>query len=311
MQQWRSMLTLARCAPFPSPLPTGSGIYRPRREARPRASCMFHGTPRREAAALERQLRWLKRRFNIVPLRSIVTAAARPARSAEGRADLRRRPAQQRRGRLPDPAPARAAGDVLRLPGPGRPRALAVDPRGAPPPLAPRAPRRAASSRSEWHAPAGDRGIRRLDEGIRQRRAPAGRGAPARRHAGLRADRGGARGVRPRELARAAPARPGDRDHRLAHPDAPDPAGHAPSELETEVRDSRRQLERGLRAPGRPFAYPNGDLNPEVEACVRKHYRAAVTSSHRLGARAAPHPTACLGCAAPTERPKARPRIYA
>ena len=36
---------------------------------------MYHGTPRREAAALERELRWLKRRFHIVPLRAIVAAA--------------------------------------------------------------------------------------------------------------------------------------------------------------------------------------------------------------------------------------------
>ena len=37
---------------------------------------LFHGTPRRESAALERELRWLKRRFNIVPLRTIANAAA-------------------------------------------------------------------------------------------------------------------------------------------------------------------------------------------------------------------------------------------
>jgi len=35
---------------------------------------LYHGTPRRDAAMLERQLRWLKRRFSIVPLRSMVAA---------------------------------------------------------------------------------------------------------------------------------------------------------------------------------------------------------------------------------------------
>ena len=47
------------------------------RDQRPVARILlFHGTPRRDAAALERELRWLKRRFQIVPLRAIVAVAA-------------------------------------------------------------------------------------------------------------------------------------------------------------------------------------------------------------------------------------------
>ncbi len=37
---------------------------------------VYHGTPRRDAAVFERELRWLKRRFNVVPLRMIANAAA-------------------------------------------------------------------------------------------------------------------------------------------------------------------------------------------------------------------------------------------
>ena len=98
---------------------------------------MYHGTPRREAAALERELRWLKRRFHIVPLRSIVAAATNGGTLGSKVAltfdDGLRSNVEVA---YPVAAPAGDPGDVLRLPGPGGPRALAVDPRDAPPPLA-------------------------------------------------------------------------------------------------------------------------------------------------------------------------------
>ena len=53
-----------------------------------------------------------------------------------------------------------------------------------------------------------------------------------------------------------------------------------------------------LQRPVELFAYPNGDHNEAVAACVRRHYRAAVTASsgwirrgadtHRLPRLAAP-----------------------
>ena len=66
--------------------------------------------------------------------------------------------------------------------------------------------------------------------------------------------------------------------------------GTPPAELEVEVRDSRRQLERGLQRPVDLFAYPNGDLNPEVEACVRRHHRGRRDFVDRLGAARRRHP---------------------
>src|SRR5687768_11700844 len=66
----RAMLTLGTLCSAPVALANWIGAAR--REETPSASILlYHGTPRREAAALERQLRWLKRRFSIVPLRSI------------------------------------------------------------------------------------------------------------------------------------------------------------------------------------------------------------------------------------------------
>ena len=47
------------------------------RDTKPCArALLFHGTPRREAATLERQLRWLRRRFDIVALHTLAHAAA-------------------------------------------------------------------------------------------------------------------------------------------------------------------------------------------------------------------------------------------
>ena len=63
--------------------------------------------------------------------------------------------------------------------------------------------------------------------------------------------------------------------HTLTHPILPSlPA----EDLQREVGESRRQLEDRLQRPVELFAYPNGDLNAAVRACVRRHYRGAVTS---------------------------------
>ncbi len=61
--------------------------------------------------------------------------------------------------------------------------------------------------------------------------------------------------------------------HTLTHPILP---GTTPDEMEAEVRDSRRQLERGLERPVDIFAYPNGDVDAASDACVRRHYRVAL-----------------------------------
>jgi peptidoglycan/xylan/chitin deacetylase (PgdA/CDA1 family) len=64
--------------------------------------------------------------------------------------------------------------------------------------------------------------------------------------------------------------------HTLTHPILPSLAAE---DLEREVGESRRQLEERLQRPVELFAYPNGDQNAAVRACTRKHYRSAVTAS--------------------------------
>jgi peptidoglycan/xylan/chitin deacetylase (PgdA/CDA1 family) len=62
--------------------------------------------------------------------------------------------------------------------------------------------------------------------------------------------------------------------HTLTHPILPSlDAG----EVEVEVAQSRRLIEERLDREADLFAYPNGDSDAQVHACVRRHYRAAVT----------------------------------
>ena len=51
-----------------------------------------------------------------------------------------------------------------------------------------------------------------------------------------------------------------------------------PAELENEVGRSRRELEDALQREVKHFAYPNGDFNEEARDCVRRHYRSAVAT---------------------------------
>jgi peptidoglycan/xylan/chitin deacetylase (PgdA/CDA1 family) len=64
--------------------------------------------------------------------------------------------------------------------------------------------------------------------------------------------------------------------HTLTHPILTTLAGE---ELETEIGGSRLMLEDKLQRPVELFAYPNGSQNAEVYGCARRHYRAAVLAS--------------------------------
>ena len=48
-------------------------------------------------------------------------------------------------------------------------------------------------------------------------------------------------------------------------------------ELQSELRDSRAQLEEHLGRPVEHFCYPNGTYDDRVARCVQEHYQAAVT----------------------------------
>ena len=226
---------------------------------------MYHGTPRREAAALERELRWLKRRFHIVPLRAIVAAATNGGTLGSKVAltfdDGLRSNVEVA---YPAAAPAGDPGDVLRLPGPGGPRALAVDPRDPQPPLAARAPRRARELALESQAPAGIDAVRALDEEARQRHAPADRARacarPRRTSRRRAAEREASDLADWKELRRLDPAIV---THRLAHPDAPDPAAaHRRRSWRRKCATAGASSSAACERPVDTFAYPNGDLDP-------------------------------------------------
>jgi peptidoglycan/xylan/chitin deacetylase (PgdA/CDA1 family) len=62
--------------------------------------------------------------------------------------------------------------------------------------------------------------------------------------------------------------------HTLTHPILP---SLSPAELELEMSQSRRALEGRLDRQVDLFAYPNGDVSATVHDCARRHYRAAVS----------------------------------
>jgi peptidoglycan/xylan/chitin deacetylase (PgdA/CDA1 family) len=62
--------------------------------------------------------------------------------------------------------------------------------------------------------------------------------------------------------------------HTLTHPILTTLSGE---EAEREIAGSRRLLERRLERAVESFAYPNGDADDEVLACVRRNYRSAVS----------------------------------
>lgn len=75
--------------------------------------------------------------------------------------------------------------------------------------------------------------------------------------------------------------------HTLSHPIL---TSLSPNEVESEVRDSRYALESRLNRPVSVFCYPNGNLDEGALAAARRHYRAAVTvESGSLSGDVDPH----------------------
>jgi peptidoglycan/xylan/chitin deacetylase (PgdA/CDA1 family) len=76
------------------------------------------------------------------------------------------------------------------------------------------------------------------------------------------------------ELRRLDPAIVTVGSHTMTHPILP---SMSEGEIEVELRDSRRIIEAKLAGPAEFFSYPNGDFDDRTLAGVRRHYRAAVT----------------------------------
>ena len=259
---------------------------------------LFHGTLQRDAAALERELRWLKRRFQIVPLRSIVAAAANGG-TLGSKVALTFDDGLRSNVEVAYPLLHRLAIPATFFVCPGlvdRAKWLWTHE------MRRRLSRLSLEARrelaQEWHASAGieefvawmktlDNASRRRVEARVREATPDFAPTAAEREESDLADW--------QQLRRLDAGIVTIGSHTLTHPILP---GTPAAELEEEVRDSRRQLERALERPVDAFAYPNGDLDPEAEACVRRHYRAAVLDSggwvrrgadaHRLPRLAAP-----------------------
>ena len=268
------MITLKAIGAAPFALATWAGLAG--RDEEPAARILvYHGTPAREAAMLERQLRWLKRRFEIVPLRTL-SAAARDG--AIGRMvaltfddGLRNNIA--------------VAYPILRKL--GIPATFFVCPglidRGAWLWTHEVRRRLARLGASAQRADAFVERMKKMELAARKRiEARLAAATPA--FEPTAAERAEYDLADWNELARLDAAVVSIGSHTLTHPILPrTPA----AEIETEVRESRRQLEARLQRPVEFFAYPNGDLDAVSEASVRRHYSGAVTAAHGLVRRGA------------------------
>ena len=272
------MLTLQSLRAVPRALANWAGITG--HDERPVARILlFHGTPRRESAALERELRWLKRRFNVVPLRTIANAAANGGTLGD-KVALTFDDGLRSNVEIAYPLLHRLAIPATFFVCPGlvdRAKWLWTHESRR------RLSRLSASARRElaleWHAPAGIEEfvawMKTLDSASRRRVETRVREATpdftptAAEHEEFDlADWKALRGLDPALVTIGS--------HTLNHPILP---GTSATELETEVRDSRRQLESGLQRPVDTFAYPNGDADAAAEACVRRHYRSALKAT--------------------------------
>lgn len=224
---------------------------------------MFHGTPRRQARELRRQLAYLKRRFRILPLEAFAdgdvpadalaltfddglrsnVAVAYPILKAlglpatffvcpgliEARAWLWNHEARQRLRRL-----GRAAHEI--------------------------------EATVEW--------MKTLDLAARQEAERRLREASAGYAPGA-AEREAFDLASWDELAALDPALVSVGSHTMTHPILTTLTG---AQAQAEICDSRELIERRLGRPAGLFCYPNGDVDPVAREAVRRHYRAAVTT---------------------------------
>jgi peptidoglycan/xylan/chitin deacetylase (PgdA/CDA1 family) len=224
---------------------------------------MYHGTPRRDAGLLERQLAWLRRRFRILRLEDLV-------------------------GLGPDCSPCIALtfDDGLRsnvqvaypvLKKLGLPATFFVCPG-----LIDRAAwlwNHEARQRLRYAGEAAEvvEWMKTLPSRLRQEvEARLRQVTPG--FSPSRAERADFDLATWDELRSLDPRIVSIGSHTLTHPILP---LSPPQELEAEVAESRRRIEAELQRPAELFAYPNGAYDETVRDCVRRHYRIAVAVEER------------------------------
>jgi peptidoglycan/xylan/chitin deacetylase (PgdA/CDA1 family) len=255
---------------------------------------LCHGTPRHTAGLLERQLRYLRRAFKIVPLAALAASIGAP-----------RNPGRERRAAIVFDDGLRSnivvAYPMLRAL--GVPAAFFVCPglieerrwlwthearrrlQFAGQPL-----RQALAA--ELGAPADVEPFvqwmkeidfpRRTQVEARLRQATAGFvPSDADREAFDLADWNELRSLDPSIITIGS--------HSVTHPILPSLSA---AEIEAELRDSRRMIEAKLARPVEFFSYPNGDVDERTLASVRRYYRAAVRCSSVKGSD--PHLMPCM-----------------
>lgn len=261
-----AMLSKLRSAPAALASWLGAGRQRGTR------ILMYHGTPRRDARRLERQLAWLRRQFQIVPLADVLgqEPLAKPCVALTFDDGLR--------------SNVQVAYPILRKLGlhatffvcPGL-----ID-RGAWLWNHEARQRLAHAGESveavEW--------MKTLPSSIRQdvearirQATPGFAPSPAQREDCDLATWDELRSLDPRVVSVGS--------HTLTHPILP---LSPPQELEAEVRESRGRIEAELQRPVETFAYPNGAYDDVVQQVVRKYYRVAVVVEERaVTAQSDPH----------------------
>lgn len=239
---------------------------------------MYHGVARRSAGELERQLRYLRRNFDVISMGALVDAVRSGAQSLSRKVVLTFDDGLRNNVTVVYPILKRLA----------VPATFYV------------CPRLADTGRWLWNHEARQR-LHRLDDVARERLARdlghrsgaveslvewmKGLDLSARRDVEARV-RAATEGFHPtleerdefdiatwEDLGSMDPRIVTVGSHTLTHAILPSLTG---AELEKEVAGSRREIEERLQRTADLFAYPNGDYNPEVYACVRRHYRSAV-----------------------------------
>ncbi len=239
----------------------------------------FHGTPRRLARQLERQLRYLRRQFEIVSLDELVSALARGGPVPERLVALTFDDGLRSNVTVAYPILRRLGIRATFFVCPGlidrdawlwnmeaRLRLKSLQP--------------AALSRLAHELGAPD-AIEAFVEWMKRQPLAARTAAEARlRRASAayrpsEADREQCDVASWNELLGLDPRTITLGSHTLTHPIL---VCSTPGEIEIEIAGSRAAIEARTQRVADLFAYPNGDQNAAVRECVRRHYRGAVTT---------------------------------
>jgi peptidoglycan/xylan/chitin deacetylase (PgdA/CDA1 family) len=274
----KGLVRLGR-APLAAAYWTGLGGKRLRASMSPRI-LMWHGIPPRMAAQFERELRFLRRNFDVIPLGRLVDALADAPAATAGKVALTFDDGLRNNVTIAYPL-------LKRL---GLPATFYV------------CPQLAETGEWLWNHEMRQR-LKRLEQpafsrlarvvGLssadlealiawmktlplaERRRAEAQVRAATPRFVPTAEERGEFDIAGWKELRSLDPKIITIGSHTLSHPILP---SLPPDDLELEVGGSRRELEGRLQRRVDLFAYPNGDQNAAVRACTRKHYRSAVIS---------------------------------